>query len=104
MIKLMRIFGTLLLLGGIVIGFGKVFNQVNRDINETKTETYNTNSETKSSSGTYVPGYITLSGRYRKGHFRKAHSTSPNALKNRLSSQRYYHFKGGKQRRKLKGG
>jgi hypothetical protein len=55
-----------------------------------------------STTGTYTPGYITSSGKYRKGHFKKRHSTNPNAVKNRLSSQRYYHFKGGKQRRKNK--
>jgi hypothetical protein len=103
MIRLMRIIGCILFFGSCIIGCGILVKKIN-DTDNTTTETYNTDDNKTSPTGTYVPGYVTLSGRYRKGHFRKTHSTSPNALKSRLRSQRYYHFKGGKQRRKLKRG
>jgi hypothetical protein len=51
-------------------------------------------------SGTYVEGSIDRRGHYRKGHFRKSHSTHPDAYKHRMNSRIYYHYKGGKYRRK----
>ena len=52
------------------------------------------------SNGTWVEGSIDSRGHYRKGHFRKSYSTSPDAYKHRMNSSIYYHYKGGKYRRK----
>ena len=48
----------------------------------------------KSGGAVYVSPSIDYRGRYRKGHVRKAVSTSPRALKNQARSRYYYHTRG----------
>ena len=48
----------------------------------------------KSGGAVYVSPSMDYRGRYRKGHVRKAVSTSPHALKNQARSRYYYQTRG----------
>lgn len=48
--------------------------------------------KTNQKSGNYVPPYRTQAGKLVKGHARKAHSTNPNATKNRQRSKSYHYL------------
>lgn len=51
-------------------------------------------------TGSWVDPYVTRSGKMVPGHYRKEYSTDPDAVRNRVRSNYYYHTQGKYRRKK----